>query len=162
MAVKKPLLRDATVRKRLAFAREHRDRTIAQWDSVLWSDESTFQIFCGVERAFVCRSVGERYRLQCVIPTVKHEGGSLMIWWCMTGLGVGQVYRCKGTTRQDQYISELRNHTLPSATALYGQGQRGPMELVYNEDLARMTNSAFATPQLDTARWVATFELDFV
>ena len=44
VAAKKPLLRDATVRKRLAFARVHRDWTIAQWDSVLWSDESAFQL----------------------------------------------------------------------------------------------------------------------
>ena len=41
---KKSLLRDATVHKRLVFAR---DWTVAQWDSVLWSDESTFQLFRG-------------------------------------------------------------------------------------------------------------------
>ena len=46
-----------------------------------------------------------------------------MIWGCMSGLGVGQVYRCKGPMRQYQYIRVLRNHMLPSATVLYGQGQ---------------------------------------
>ena len=123
VAAKKPLLRDATVRKRLAFAREHRNWTVAQWESVLWSDESAFQLFCGAKRAHVRRRVGERYSPQCIVPTVKHGGGSLMIWGCMSGLGVGQVYRCEGTMRQDQYIRVLRNHMLPSATALYGQGQ---------------------------------------
>ena len=66
---------------------------------------------------------GEKYSPQCIVPKVKHGGGSLMIWGCMSGLGVGQVYRCEGTMRQDQYIRVLRNHMLPSATALYGQGQ---------------------------------------
>ena len=56
------------------------------------------------------------------MPTVKHGGGSLMIWGCMSGLGVGQVYRCEGTMRQDQYIWVLRNHMLPSASSLYGEG----------------------------------------
>ena len=37
---KKPLVRDATVRKRLAFTHEYRDWIAAQWDNVLWSDES--------------------------------------------------------------------------------------------------------------------------
>ena len=123
VAAKKPLLRDPTIRKRLAFAREHRDWTIEQWNSVLWSDESSFQLFCGAKRAYVRRRVGEKYSPQCIVPTVKHGGGSLMIWGCMSGLGVGQVYRCEGTMRQDQYIRVLRNHMLPSATALYGQGQ---------------------------------------
>ena len=30
--------------------------------------------------------------------------------------------------------------------------RRGPMELVFNDDLSRITNPAFATPQLDRAR----------
>ena len=126
MAVKKPLLRDATVRKHLAFAREHRDRTIAQW-VFYGATKAPFRFSVGLSGlSYTGVWVKDLYRLQCVIPTVKHGGGTLMIWWYMSRLRVGQVYRCKGTMRQDQYISELRNHTLPSATALYGQGQRGP------------------------------------
>ena len=39
IAVKKPLLRPANRLKRLNFAKEHKDWTIAQWIIVLWSDE---------------------------------------------------------------------------------------------------------------------------
>ena len=80
VAAKKPLLRDPTICKRLAFAREHRNWTIEQWNSVLWADESSFQLFCGAKRAYVRRRVGEKYSRQCIVPTVKHGGGSLMIW----------------------------------------------------------------------------------
>ena len=61
------------------------------------------------------RRVCERYSSQCVVPTVKHGGGSLFVW-----CGVSQLYRCEGTMRQDQYIRGLRNHMLLSAASLYG------------------------------------------
>ena len=42
-------------------------------------------------------------------------------WW--SERGVGQLYRCEGTMQQDQYVSVLRNHMLPSASSLYGEGE---------------------------------------
>ena len=74
VAAKKPLVRDATVRKPLAFAREHRNWTEAQWESVLWSDESAFQLFCGAKRAFVWRRLGERYS-PVAYPELVSGGG---------------------------------------------------------------------------------------
>ena len=69
------------------------------------------------------RRVGERYSPQCIVPTVKHGRGSLMDWGCMSGRGVGQLYRCEGIMRQYQYVRVLRNHMLPSASSLYGEGE---------------------------------------
>ena len=88
-AAKKPLLRDPTMCKRMPFAREHREWTIEQWNSVLWSDESSFQLFCGAKRAYVRKRLVEKYSPQCIFPTMKHEGGSLVILGCMSGPGVG-------------------------------------------------------------------------
>ena len=119
VAAKKPLLRTANVKTRLEFARTHKDWTVEQWDKVLWSDESCFQLFCGAKRAFVRRRVGERFNPECVVSTVKH----LMVWGCMSGLGIGQLYRCEGTMKQDQYLKVLRNQMLPSVRMLYGEEQ---------------------------------------
>ena len=123
VAAKKPLLRPQSVKARLRFARQHYDWTVEQWNNVLWSDESSFQLFCGAKRAFVRRRKGERFSPQCIVPTVKHGGASLMVWGCMSGRGVGQLYLCVDTMRQDQYIRVLRNQMLPSAGTLYGEGQ---------------------------------------
>ena len=45
MAAKKPLLRPANVKARLEFARTHKNWTV---DVEQWSDESCFQLFCGI------------------------------------------------------------------------------------------------------------------
>ena len=93
-----------------------------QWDTVLWTDESTFQHFSGAKRAFMRRRFVERYNPQCIVPPpVKRGGGSLVVWGCMSGQGDGQLYRSEGTVRQDQYVSVLMNHMLPSGSSLYGE-----------------------------------------
>ncbi len=48
------------------------------WNHVLWSDETKINLFGsdGVKR--VWRQPGEEYKDKCVLPTVKHGGGSVM------------------------------------------------------------------------------------
>ena len=54
------------------------------------------------KQAFVRRRVGERFSPEGVVPRVKHGGGSLTVWGCMSGLGVGQLYQCEGTMRLER------------------------------------------------------------
>ena len=95
--------------ERKEFAKTHKHWTVQDWNKVLWSDESTFEVFCGAKRAYVRRKVGERFNSECVAPTVKHGGGSFMVWGCMSGLGAGHLYRCEGTVNQNKYIDILKN-----------------------------------------------------
>lgn len=121
VAVKKPLLSDANCSKRLKFAREHKNWTVNDWKKVLFSDESSFELFCGDKRRYVRRRVGERFKKECCVPTVKHGSGTLMVWGCMSGFGVGRLHRCIGTVRQDQYIQILQDSMLPSSSDLFGE-----------------------------------------
>jgi hypothetical protein len=59
IAAKKSLLKD-TNKKRLAWAKKHKQQTLDWWKSVLWSDESKCVIFGFNRRVFVRRRVGER------------------------------------------------------------------------------------------------------
>jgi hypothetical protein len=77
IAAKKPLLKD-TNNKRLVWAKKHKQWTLDWWKSVIWSDES-FEIFHSNRRVFVRRRVGERMISACVVPTVKHGGGGVMV-----------------------------------------------------------------------------------
>ena len=78
MPAKKPLLRD-TNKKRLAWAKKHEHWTLARWKSVLWSDESKFEIFGSNRCVCVRRRVGEWMMSACVVPTVKYRGGGVMV-----------------------------------------------------------------------------------
>ena len=67
IAAKKPLVNDTNKKKRLAWAKKHDQWTLDRWKSVLWSDESKFDIFGSNSRVFVRRRVGERRISACVV-----------------------------------------------------------------------------------------------
>ncbi|CAJ0956123.1 unnamed protein product [Ranitomeya imitator] len=76
IAAGKPLLRTGNKQKRLVWAKEHKEWTLDQWKSVLWSDESKFEIFGSNHRVFVRRRKGERMDSTCLVPTVTFGGGA--------------------------------------------------------------------------------------
>ena len=80
IAAKKLLLKDTNNKKRLAWAKKHEQWTSDRRKSVLWSDESKFEIFSSNRHVFVRRGVGERMISACVAPTVRH-GGVMVCWW---------------------------------------------------------------------------------
>jgi hypothetical protein len=46
---------------------------------VIWSDESSFTLFPTSGRVCVWRIPKETYDLECLVSTVKHRGGSVMV-----------------------------------------------------------------------------------
>ncbi len=63
--------------KQSAKDKQTKDRDY--WNYVLWSDETKINLFGfdGVKR--VWWQLGEEYKNKCVLPTVKHGGGSVMV-----------------------------------------------------------------------------------
>jgi hypothetical protein len=84
IAAKKPLLKDNNNKKRLSWDMKHEQWTLDQWKSVLWSDESKCAVFGSNRRIFVQRRVGEWMISACVVSTVKHGGGVMVL--CVTYL----------------------------------------------------------------------------
>ena len=82
IAAKKPL-KDNNKMKRLAWAKKHEQWTLDRWKSVLWSDESKWEIFRSNHRVLVRHREFERIISACVVPSVKHGGGGVMVlcWW---------------------------------------------------------------------------------
>ncbi|CAB4490366.1 unnamed protein product [Rhizophagus irregularis] len=84
----------STVRRALnrngLFARSW---TVSDWNKVVWSDESKFQIFGSDGHAYCWKKPEEALTTRHVKPTVKFGGESVFVWRCFTFLGVG--YLCK-------------------------------------------------------------------
>ena len=151
VAKHKPRLTPDHKARRLAWAREHVDWTAADWDRVLWSDESRFQLFQSDGQVYVRRAVGEEFHESCVVPSVKHGGSGIMVWGCMGSTGLGDLTWVTENINADVYVNILRDHMLPSAHRLIGP------EFLYQHDnarahTARVTQEFIANPTPDFIR----------
>lgn len=110
---KKPMVTLKNRKTRLAFARKYQHWTFKEWSKVLWSDETQF-LMCEINKVpYVRRPVNERYKFRYQIPTIKHGGGSLMLWGCFSSSGVGPLVKVEGIMDQVQYRNILQTHMLP-------------------------------------------------
>ena len=53
-----------------------------------------------------------------MVPTVKHGGGSVLMWGCMSAAGVGELHFIDGIMNSQMYCSILKEKMLPSNLAL--------------------------------------------
>ncbi len=61
---------------------------------------------------------GEEYKEKCMVPTVKHGGGSVLMWSCMSAAGVGELHFIDVIMNSQMYCSILKEKMLPSLRAL--------------------------------------------
>uniref|UniRef100_A0A3P9HRU3 Transposase Tc1-like domain-containing protein n=1 Tax=Oryzias latipes TaxID=8090 RepID=A0A3P9HRU3_ORYLA len=95
-----PLLKPVHVQARLQSAREHLEDPEEDWENVLWSDETTIELFG--KNSTVWRRKKAKLHPKNTRPTVKHGGGSIMLWGCFSTKGPGRL------------ICILRENLLPS------------------------------------------------
>ena len=54
---------------------------------------------------------GEQMKDVCLKPTVKHGGGSIMAWRCLTANGVSDLVRINRIMNAEKYRQILIRHT---------------------------------------------------
>lgn len=115
---KKPLISEGNRQKRLAFAKEYVNKPIGFWNSVIFSDESKFNLFGSDGKKYVWRKSGTELLAKNLRPTVKHGGGNRMVWGCMAASGVGNLVFIEGRMKATDYIDILRDNLKESAVKL--------------------------------------------
>ncbi len=78
---------------RKQFAEDKQTKDMDYWNHVLSSDETKIQLFGSDDVKRVWRQPGEEYKDKYVLPIVKHGGGSVMVWGCMS-----VSVKCEGCT----------------------------------------------------------------
>ncbi|KAL1246961.1 hypothetical protein QQF64_034297, partial [Cirrhinus molitorella] len=86
----KPHLNNRRRQKRLAWAKDKKDCTAAEWSKVMFSDESKFCISFGNQGPRVWRKRGEAQNPRCLRSSVKFPQ-SVMVWGAMSSAGVGPL-----------------------------------------------------------------------
>jgi transposase len=112
--IKKPMLSLRHRNARMEFAIRHKDWTIDDWRKVVWSDESKINRLGSDGREWCWKNRGEGLSNRTCQPTIKHGGGSLMVWGCITAEGVGYLTKIEGHLNADLYCQILRDELMKS------------------------------------------------
>ncbi len=126
----KPLLNHRQHQRRLTWAKENKNWTVAQWSKVLFSDESKFLYFIWKQGPSVWRKGGEAHSPSCMKSSVKFPQ-SVMIWGAMSSAGVGPLCFLKTNVTAPVYQEILEHFMLPSADQLFKDA-----DFIFQQDLA--------------------------
>ncbi|KAG2460223.1 TCB1 transposase, partial [Polypterus senegalus] len=114
----KPLLSKRHMAARLEFAKRHLKDSQTMRNKILWSDETKIELFGVNARRHVRRKPGTANHQANTIPTVKHGGGSIMLWGCFSVAGTGRLVRIKGKMTAAMYRDILDENLLQTALDL--------------------------------------------
>lgn len=118
--IKKQLLTDRMQKQRLAWAKKYKNWTIQDWEKVIFSDESHFEVH-GYRSIVVRRTDGEAIRPEHIQQAPKHPPKK-MFWGSFTVKGPGRLIPVEGTMRSQQYEDVLRTHLIPTISRDFPQG----------------------------------------
>lgn len=144
VARKKPYVSKENRAKRLIYAKTYLEKPIGYWNDVLWSDESKFNLFGSDGKVMVWRTTKEEMDPKCTVPTVKHGGGSVMCWGCMSTAGVGRLVFIDGNMTGEMYRRILESNLMDSVKML-----RLTNEWTFQHDNDPKHRSAIVTTWLD-------------
>lgn len=115
---KKPYISEVNRKKRLEFAKNYKGKTLDFWKNVIFSDESKFEIFKPKHVLTIWRKKNAAMEPQNILKTVKHGGGNVMVWGCMSYNGVGNLQIIDEKMTASTYIDVLRHNMKDSAKKL--------------------------------------------
>ncbi|KAK3515719.1 hypothetical protein QTP70_030163 [Hemibagrus guttatus] len=128
---KNPYLNMIQKRRRFLWAKAHLKWTVAKWKTVLWSDESKFEVLFGKLGRHVIRTKEDKDNPSCYQRSVQ-KPASLMVWGCMSACGMGSLHIWKGTINAERSIHNielvLRYGSTSAIKTTESDRRRNPMD----------------------------------
>ena len=102
--------------KRTEFAKQYQDQPWEFWKTVIWSDESKFELLSNKRRQTVWRKNGTAFDIKHITPTVKHGVGSVMMWGCFSYYGLGNIIFIGERWTSVRYVQLSKENLFTSAS----------------------------------------------
>lgn len=132
-------------RARLNWATLHRRWTRRQWNEVVFTDESRFNLKFSDGRVRVWRRRGERMDPANVVERDRYGGGSVMVWAGITNRAKTDIVSVRGNLNAVRYCNEIiRPVVLPfmrqGHAQIFQQDNARPHVARHTMDLLRANN----------------------
>lgn len=128
IAAKKPLISNRNRKNRLEFAKKYSSWSVEQWKKVIFSDESKFCLFGSDGRRYTRRPVRSRFDSKYIKPTLKHGGGSVMVWSAFHFNGTCELVKIEGIMKKENYKNILEAFLVPYAN------ENMPEDWIFQQD----------------------------
>ena len=153
-AINKPFLSKKNIISRFEFSKYVIKTSDELIKSIIFSDESKFELFNTKKRSFVWRKPGTGLQNKHLNPTVKFGGGSVMVWGCFSYYGVGKLVFIDGIMDAARYCNILANNLISSAKEL------NMNEFIFQQDndpkhTSKLAKSYFEENKIKVMPWPA-------
>jgi len=146
---RKPRLTPAQRKARLEWALEYAKKPAKFWESVVFSDETTFHLHTTLRGGYVWRFSGEELEPRFVQQVAKFGGGGMQVWGCVTAVGVGWICGLPEGLNGSAYVGILEKE-LQHTIALYFKNYKG---VVFQQDGAGVHRAKVVQDFLEKQRY---------
>ena len=115
--LKKPLISELNIAKRIKFAKEYSEKSQDFWNYVIWSDETMVRSFSNSNDVFVKTNSSVCRKNLPVNSQVQNGGVSVMFWGCFSRLGLGPLAAIQESMNAESYKEILNELLLPELRA---------------------------------------------
>ncbi|GBM34580.1 Transposable element Tcb1 transposase [Araneus ventricosus] len=119
--VKKPIISTKNRKAYVEWPETQKDMTKKEWEDVFAFITPKDMFFGTDEIQWIPCPQGTRFDPKYQIPTMKHGGGNLMVWECVSCLGMRPLRRIQGIMDKCQYEDILENTMRPYERNFHGR-----------------------------------------
>lgn len=127
---KKFFLNAKHIGKHRLWASNHEKWSMKKWKCIVFSDESKFNLFGSDGLQWCRRGPGEEFKGWNLDTWVKHGGGHVMVWGCITSHGFGRLHQVEGKMNRFQYV-EILEEALLGTLCDHGLS---PNDIIFQQD----------------------------